>query len=195
MSSAATAQLDVKALISTGIFTALYFVLLAVGAMISLLNPFMMFVGPLVAILLSGPVIMLFLEKVRTPWAFVILGFIIGALMMLIGRVWYCILVAPFAALLGDLIARSGNYRKRSLNLLGYSVFALWTVTPLAPILYDTDNFLGHISGSMGASYAKTLGEIFTPAGMGLFAVCVFVCAALSAWVGAIIIRKHFQTV
>ncbi|OKL50496.1 MptD family putative ECF transporter S component [Boudabousia marimammalium] len=186
--------LDVKTLITTGVFTALYFVLLAVGGIAGILNPLMMFIGPLISILISGPVIILFLRKVRAPWALAIMGFLIGLLIFMGGHIWYTIIVATLTGLLGDLIARAGKYRNRALNVLAYAVFSLWNITPLTPILYDTDNFLQHITESLGADFAQQMGQIFTPAGMLLFAACVFASSLVSGWVGALIVEKHFKT-
>ena len=139
------AGLNVKTLINIGVFTALYYVLLAVGGISGILNPVMMFVGPLISILLTGPVIMLFLPKVRTWGAFTIMGFLVGALMVVGGHVWYCIITATLCAAVGDWVARTGHYRNRVRNMVAYAVFSLWTVTPFFPIFYDTEHYFEHI--------------------------------------------------
>ena len=192
MQSAPASGLTTRALISTGVFAAIYFALLSINGL-GVINPVMMLVGSVLTVILNAPVIMMFLSKVRAFGAFPILGFIIGALMATLGHVWYCVITATLFAFLADLVARAGNYRSRGLNVTAYGIFILWYPTPLLPIFYDNENYFAHVAAGLGQAHADQMRVLFQPWVIVVYAACMVVLALISAWVGSAIINKHFS--
>lgn len=94
--------LSPRNLINIGVFTAIYFVITYVTGMLGFFNPFMMFVGWVVGILLNGTVIMLFLARTPVFGALTILYTTVGLLMVLSGHVWYTVLGAALLGLTGE---------------------------------------------------------------------------------------------
>ena len=68
--------LTVKDLVTTGIFTALFFVFTLVGGIPFAPNPVLTFYMPMGSALLCGPIYLLMVAKVQKPWSITILGLI-----------------------------------------------------------------------------------------------------------------------
>lgn len=183
-----------RTLINVGVFTAIYVVIMFASAMLGILNPVMMFVGWLVGLLLDGTVIALFVARTRSFGAFTLLALLVGVFMVFSGHVWYTVVGTTIFGFIGDLIARSGDYRKPSRIALSYAVFSLWLVLPLFPIFYQAEAYFAEIAQSMGAEYTQQMQALFTPWVLGLWAVVVFAFAWLCGWIGTRLLQKHFQT-
>lgn len=179
-------------LINIGVFSAIYFAVTFIGAMIGFLGPVMMFVGFALSVLINGTVIMLFLARTRVLGALTIMGLVVGILMVLMGHVWYTLAVTPVLGILADLIVRSGRYRSGALNVLAYGVFSLWMVTPLMPIIFQADAYFAQSAQDMGQAYADSMRRLVTPWFIAGWAVVEFLISVVSAWIGTRILRKHF---
>ena len=68
--------LTVKDLVTTGIFTALFFFFTLVGGIPFAPNPVLTFYMPMGSALLCGPIYLLMVAKVQKPWSITILGLI-----------------------------------------------------------------------------------------------------------------------
>ncbi len=188
----ATGGIAPRDLINIGVFTAIYFVVTFVSGMIGMAGPAFMFVGFLIGALVNGAVVMLFMARTPVKGAMTTLGIICGLLMVLTGHVWYTIIAAGLLGLAADAIVRSGHYRSRTRDILGYAVFTLWIVTPLLPIVYQADAYFATIGSEMGRSYADQMRRLFTPWIIGAWTVVAFGFALFSGWVGTRLLDKHF---
>lgn len=70
--------LTVKDLVTTGIFSAIFFVFTLVGGLPFAPNPVLTFYMPMGAALLCGPIYLLMVAKVQKRWSVTILGIIMG---------------------------------------------------------------------------------------------------------------------
>lgn len=77
--------LTARDLITTGIFTALYFVLMMVGGVFFAPNPVLTFLMPAAAALLTGPAYLLLVAKVPKHGPVIILGIVVGLVMFATG--------------------------------------------------------------------------------------------------------------
>lgn len=71
--------LTVKDLVTTGIFSAIFFVFTLVGGLPFAPNPVLTFYMPMGAALLCGPIYLLMVAKVQKRWSVTILGIIMAA--------------------------------------------------------------------------------------------------------------------
>lgn len=82
-------KLKVKDLVTIGVFTVIYFVLMFSVGMIGVV-PILFLVYPTILGLVTGTPIMLFMAKVRKPWALFILGMMPRLLCLLWVTHMYC---------------------------------------------------------------------------------------------------------
>ena len=102
-------KLNGKDLINIGIFSAIYFVIVFITAMLGMvpiLYPMLTVICPLV----GGVVYMLFLTKVKKFGMIWIMSILMGILMLISGMSWYALAIGVFSGLIADLIFKSGNY-------------------------------------------------------------------------------------
>ncbi|MGO3796828.1 MAG: MptD family putative ECF transporter S component [Pauljensenia sp.] len=185
--------LSPRNLINIGVFTAIYFVITYVTGMLGFFNPFMMFVGWVVGILLNGTVIMLFLARTPTFGALTVLNTIVGLLMFLTGHVWYTVIGAALVGFLADLVANSAHYRSLPRNVVAYAVAQLWLVFPLLPIFYQADTYFASITSSMGPEYADGMRALFTHGVIVVWALVIVLVALLGGWIGTRILHRNFE--
>ncbi len=188
-----TLGLNTRDLINVGVFTAVYFVVMFGLGMIGFVNPLMMFVGHALALIANGVVVALFLARVPKFGAMTTLGIIVTVLMLVTGHYWLTPILGSGVALLGDLIARSGNYRAPLLNSLGYAIFSLWYTVPLFPIFYDTAGYRKDLESSMSVDYANTFMDLVTPTVIVVWAFIVLVLAFAGGLLGQRVLGRHFR--
>ena len=76
-------KLRIKDLVTIGVFTVIYFVLMFLSGMVGMV-PVLYLAYPTLAGIITGIVIMLFMAKVQKPWGLFILGLICGFLMQIL---------------------------------------------------------------------------------------------------------------
>ncbi|MFC7579853.1 MptD family putative ECF transporter S component [Schaalia naturae] len=189
---AAARGLSARSLVTIGVFTAIYFVVMFGTGMLGLIGPAVQFVGFLLGALINGTVLMLFMVKTPVMGAMTVLGAVVGLLMLLTGHFWATLLFTTVLGAAADLIVRSGGYRSRSRNCLAYAVFELWMLGPLLPIFYASDSYFADVASSMGQQYADEMQALFTPWLIVVFMAVVFVVSLVSAWIGTRILDRNF---
>lgn len=112
--------LTVKDLVTTGIFSAIFFVFTLVGGLPFAPNPVLTFYMPMGAALLCGPIYLLMVAKVQKRWSVTILGIIMGIIWFATGMHWAFSLGYIGMGLIADLVAGVGHYRNKAINLLSY---------------------------------------------------------------------------
>ena len=102
-------KLKVKDLVTIGVFTVIYFVLMFSVGMIGVV-PILFLVYPTILGLVTGTPIMLFMAKVRKPWALFILGMIAPLVMFAMGHTYVLPTISLIVMLLAELIRRKGFF-------------------------------------------------------------------------------------
>ena len=179
-------------LVLIGVFCCVYFVVMFSGGMLGIFSPIMIMVGGIISTLINGIVIMLYLAKVPQFGSLTILGLITGLGMMLTGHVWY-VPTAIITGLIGDTIARSGNYQGKLTNPLAYAIFQLWSMALVAPIFTNSDDYFADIEAQMkSAEYADTMRHVFTPTMILIWGVATFIVCLIAGFIGMRTLKKHF---
>lgn len=185
-------KLTGKDLISVGIYSAIYFVIVFAVAMLGMI-PFMY---PMLAVLVplaGGVVFMLFLTKVKKFGMIWIMSVIMGILMLLVGMGYYALLIGIFSGLLAELIYKSGNYASAAKGVLTHAVFSLWVFGNFLLFYLDHENFMATREEMAGREFVETLNRLL-PAWtwVVLLAVC-FVCGLLGGLLGRNLLKKHLR--
>ena len=106
-----------KDLINIGIFSAIYFVVVMVFAMLGFIPVFMPLLAVLVPIV-GGIPFMLFLTKVKKFGMILIMSIIMGIMMILTGMGFFTVIVSAVTGLCAELIYKSGHYKSASKAVL-----------------------------------------------------------------------------
>lgn len=190
-----TNKLTVPDLISTGVFTALYFVLVAVATFSSVVifPGFNNVVLPAFCALISGSVYMLLVAKVQKFGAISIMGIVMGLFFMTSGH-----FIVSFAAnivmgIVADFVAKAGDYKSKKGILASYVLFSYGLFGPVLPMWFMKDAYVANLEArGKDASY---ISELFANMNHATFAIAVaatLVCALIGGWFGQRMIKKHF---
>ena len=185
-------KLTIPDLISIGVFTAIYFMLVTIATFASALllpgvsNIFL----PAIAALISGSVYMLLVAKLQKFGGITIMGLVMGLFFFVSGH-----FVLSFAAnilfgVLADWVASLGKYYDRKLLFVSYILFSYGLTGPILPLWFMKDAALQ--ARGKDATYIDAL---FAPINTGTFIVClmsILVCAVIGGLFGQKMIKKHF---
>lgn len=189
-----TNKLTVPDLITVGVFTALYFVLVAVATFACALLPG---VGnillPAVAALISGSVYMLLAAKLQKFGGVTIMGLVMGLFFFMSGHFVLSFAANIICGVAADFIARAGQYRSKKLLLASYVVFSYGLTGPILPLWFMKDAYLANLTArGKDAAYIDTL---FAPINSGSFVLsmaAILVCAIIGGLFGQRMMKKHF---
>ena len=180
-----------KDLINVGIFTAIYFVIMFIVAMLGFIPIFLPLLAVIVPIL-GGIPFMLFLTRVKCFGMIWIMSVIMGLMMMLTGMSWPPFVVSIVTGLLAELVYRSGNYKSAAKAVLTNAVFSLWVASNYLPLFFAAEKYWASRQ-NFGKEYIDSVTKLM-PAWMCpvLFAAA-FVCGIIGALAGKKMLKKHFR--
>ena len=147
-------KLTVPDLISVGVFTALYFVLVTVATFTCALLPGVgNIVLPALAALISGSVYMLLAAKLQKFGGITIMGLVMGLFFFVSGHFVLSFAANIVCGLLADLIAARGKFRSEKLLLVSYVVFSYGLTGPILPLWFMKDAYIANLTarGKQGA--------------------------------------------
>ena len=186
--------LQVRDLITVGVFAALYVVVVFAINFIGFVNPVAMLIGLALGVLAGGVPFMLFLTRVHKPGMILLFAVIVGGLLMLTGHTLpgYVLMIA--VAVLAEVIVRMGGYASRRASVAAYTVFSVWVIGQLLPLFYDREGYLsGPGMQQMGADYLHSLDALLSVPLLIVFDVIAVVCGYLGAQLGLRLLDKHFR--
>lgn len=190
-------KLTVPDLISVGVFTALYFVLVTVATFTCALLPGVgNIVLPALAALISGSVYMLLAAKLQKFGGITIMGLVMGLFFFVSGHFVLSFAANIVCGLLADLIAARDKFRSKKLLLVSYVVFSYGLTGPILPLWFMKDAYIANLTArGKDAAYIDTL---FAPINNGSFVAAmaaILVCAVLGGLFGQRMMKKHFEKV
>jgi len=185
-------RLNTKDLISIGVFTALYFVIVFLMAFIGYV-PLLMVIMPALCALVGAITFMLFLTRVKKFSMVTIMGTLLGLITFLLGRPWLSILFGICAGLLADLFLKTADYASVKKSRLGCGISSLWIVGMALPMFFGyRDAYLESLRPGYGDAYVEAITR-YTPAWMfWVLIATIFVGGLIGAFVGSAILKKHF---
>ena len=169
--------LTVKDLVTTGIFSAIFFVFTLIGGLPFAPNPVLTFYMPMGAALLCGPIYLLMVAKVQKRWSVTILGIIMGIIWFATGMHWAFSLGYIGMGIIADLVAGAGHYRNKAINLLSYMLISLG----------------GMLENGTEQSYIDTMSASAPSWLLAVIVVGTLVIAAFSGWIGGKMLKKQFE--
>ena len=188
-------HLDIPDLIMIGVFTALYFVLVAVATLFSsvALMGFGMILLPAVAALICGCVYMLMVARVGKFGAISVMGIVVGLFLFVSGHFVLSLAASIVFPVIADVMARARDYRSRTGILASYVVFCYGLAGPILPLWFMKDAYMASLQArGKDSSY---IDGVFAHVNTGTFFVAmaaVLICALLGGWFGQRMLKKHF---
>lgn len=188
-------HIQMKDLISIGIYTALYFVMVALSNIVLFIIPGYSYVFiPIIAALLAGTIYMLMVAKVQKFGAITIMGLMMGLNFFLTGRFPPSLFIAVGFALLADLIAYVSKYQSRKAILGSYVVFSFNTVGPVLPMFVFPEIYINHlVNQGRDAAYIENAFADITQTTFIILVVGIIVAALVGGLFGQRMIKKHFE--
>ncbi len=186
-------KLSVKDLINVGLFSVIYFIMFTISGILGYI-PICVVILPLIAGILGGIPFVLFTIKEQKFGAVTLMGVIAGLFTFLVGQTWLSVVFGLVFGLLADLIMRSGQYKSWTKNMLGYSVFTLWTVGTMLPMWIMRETFFAGYRENGGTdTYINAVMKL-TPNYMILVVIVLaLVGGMLGACLGRSVLKKHFE--
>ena len=190
-----TNKLTVPDLISIGVFTALYFVLVTIATFGSaaIAPGFNNVILPAVCALISGCVYMLLAAKLQKFGGISVMGIVMGMFFMTSGH-----FIVSFAAnivmgIVADFVAKAGDYKSRKGLLASYVLFSYGLFGPVLPMWFMKDAYVANLEAR--GKDAAYIADLFANINMGTFVIAVvatLVCALVGGWFGQKMVKKHF---
>lgn len=186
--------LSVKDLVTTGIFSAIFFVFTMIGGVFFAVNPVLTFYMPMGSALLCGPIYLLLNAKVHKRWSITILGIIMGIIWFVTGMHWAFSLGYIAMGIIADIVAGLGQYKKKAVNLLSYMVMSLGGVFTYVVFFIDPEGWAGTmLKNGTEQSYIDTMSASAPSWLLAVIILGTLLIAAFSAWVGGRMLRKQFE--
>lgn len=188
-------KLTIPDLISIGVFTAVYFVLVTVATFTCALLPG---VGnlllPALSALISGSVYMLMAAKVQKPGSITIMSLVMGLFFFISGHFILSFVTDIVCGLLAELIAWSGKYRNGKGILASYVLFSYGLTGPILPLWFMKDAYIASLTArGKDAAYINTLFSAISSGSFFLCMVLILICALIGGIFGQKMMKKHFE--
>ncbi|MCR4960952.1 MAG: MptD family putative ECF transporter S component [Lachnospiraceae bacterium] len=184
-------KLTGKDLITVGIYTALYvIVVFVVGATnaIPILYPISLFVIPF----LAGIPMMLYYTKIDKFGMLTISGAIIALFFYLSGYTWICVAFLFPTALVADIVLKICGYGKFRSFAPSYMIYALGMLGGPANLWFAGESYWDGIRETMGEQYAEQLAYYMPSWMLWLGIVLVLIGAFCGSLLGRRMFKKHF---
>lgn len=184
-------KLKGKDLINVGIYSAIYFVIVFVVAMLGVIPIFYPMLAVFVPIM-GGIPFMLFLTKVNKFGMVWIMSLIMGIMMLLTGMGYYPLLVSVVTGLIAEIILKSGNYKSSFKAVLTCGIFNIWVWGNYLFFFLDKETYFA-TRQDLGQEHLEKLNNML-PNWMCLvlFVACL-VCGLLGGVIGKSLLKKHFK--
>lgn len=192
--NAAEKGLSVKDLVTTGIFSAIFFVFTMIGGVFFAVNPVLTFYMPMGSALLCGPIYLLLTAKVHKRWSITILGIIMGIIWFVTGMHWAFSLGYIGMGIIADIVAGLGQYKSRKINMFSYMLMSLGGVFTYVVYFVDPEGWAGTmLKNGTEQSYIDAMNAAAPSWLLVVIILGTLAVAAFSAWVGSKMLKKQFE--
>jgi energy-coupling factor transport system substrate-specific component len=185
-------RLNVKDLITVGIFSVIIIVMIFIFGMLGYV-PILMIALPIIAALICAIPYMLFLTRVSKFGMVTLMGLILGIVMFLSGHTWVPIVVFTLFALIADCILKAGNYSSLKNSIISYGIFILGIMGNMLPFFILRDYFMEAMRASMGNDYVNVIAPFLNNEVLIILFILTFIVGIASAYLGKIVLKKHFE--
>lgn len=189
-------NIQMKDLISIGVYTAIYFIICAISAALTvfIIPGYSYAFIPVISALLSGTIYMLMVAKVPKFGAISIMGSIMGVFFFIIGRFPGATVIAIVISVLADLIAYGFKYRNKLGILFSYIVFSFSLIGPVVPMLFFPTFYMEELTEQgRDMNYIEGVFSSVSDYTMIILTVLIIVLSIVGGIFGQRMMKKHFE--
>ncbi len=188
-----TNKLTIKDLVLIGVFFIIYFFIITIVGVVGVV-PILFLLYPILAAIICGVVVILFMAKVPKKWALFILGLLLGFVMSNFGQIWIILLMTAVIALVAELVFRKGKYSSFKYNAIAYAIFACWPISTLMQALVMREQFIEGVKEmNLAPDYITNIETLLSYQTILLLFMFTFLAGLLGAYIGGKILKKHFK--
>lgn len=189
-----SSKLQIKDLVTTGIFTAIYFVINLIIMVCGGISPIIWIAMPTIIALLCGVVYLLFVTKVAKTGGILFMGLITSIIYVATGMFTFLMFVTfGIACVIAEVIRKATGYKNITANIISYAFFSLGMVGSPLPIWIFRDSFLQQMANQgMPADYVTALSSITPTWVMFAMVAATFLAALVGGFIGKGLLKKHF---
>ena len=168
-----TNKLTVPDLISIGVFTALYFVLVTIAtfASVAIFPGFNNVVLPAFCALISGCVYTLLVVKLQKFGGISVMGIVMGLFFMISGHFIISFAANIVMGIVADCVAKVGKYKSKKWIILSYVLFSYGLFGPVIPMWFMKDAYVANLVAR--GKDAVYIAELFANINMVTFVLAV----------------------
>ena len=189
-------NIQMKDLISIGVYTAIYFIICAISAALTVLiiPGYSYAFIPVISALLSGTIYMLMVAKVPKFGAISIMGSIMGIFFFIIGRFPGATVIAIVISILADLIAYGFKYRNKLGILFSYIIFSFSLIGPVVPMLFFPTFYMDQLTEQgRDMNYIEGVFSSVSEYTMIILTILIVVMSIVGGIFGQRMMKKHFE--
>lgn len=188
-------KMQVKDLVTIGIFSAIYFIINLIVMICGGITPLLWVFMPPILSVLCGVIYMLLVAKVQKTGAVLIMGLITGLIYVATGQFTLVLLVTfGLACVVAELIRKITGYNNFAGNLWGYAFFSLGMVGSPLPIWLFRDSFSQQmVSQGFPSDYVETMNAVTPIWVLIVMIVATFLLAFVGGMIGKALMKKHFE--
>ncbi|WP_270819713.1 MptD family putative ECF transporter S component [[Eubacterium] hominis] len=190
-----TNKLQIKDLVTIGIYTAIYFMVNVIVMVCGGIAPLVWIFMPTILSLICGVIYMPLMAKVQKPGAILIMG-MITALIYLIRGGFSLVLIVTYSVscILAELIRKQMGYSSFKSTLFSYAFFSMGMVGDLLPIWMFRDQYAEHmLSSGMPADYIEVLNNVTSVGMLVMMLATTFLMAFVGGFLGKLVMKKHLE--
>lgn len=185
-----------KDIITTGFYTALYFVFLCLGTLLSVLLAYSanMKYAPAFIALLAGTVYMLLIAKTKKFGCLILMSAVISVFFFMSGHFAFSFLPNLISGILADIIAKFGKYENKLYNLISYIVFSFGNLGPVIMMWVVRDAYIEHLVAiGKDTSYINEVMVNSDFSNVAWLSLTIIIGGLLGGLFGQYMLKKHFN--
>lgn len=185
-----------KDIITTGIYTALYFVFLCLGTLLSVFLAYSanMKYAPAFIALLAGTVYMLLIAKTKKFGCLILMSAVISVFFFMSGHFAFSFLPNLISGILADIIAKFGKYKNKLYNLISYIVFSFGNLGPVIMMWVVRDTYIEHLAAiGKDTSYINEVMVNSDFSNVAWLSLTIIIGGLLGGLFGQYMLKKHFN--
>ncbi len=189
-------SIKIKDFISIGVFTAMYFIMVAISALlvVFILPGYSYVFIPVVSALLSGTIFMLMAAKVPRFGAITIMGSIMGIFFFIMGRFPGALFICIGISFIADLVAYIFKYKSKVGLLVSYLIFSFSTIGPVLPMFFFSNIYIEQLlEQGRDAAYIEGAFASISQSTFVLLTIGIFAAALIGGLFGQRMLKKHFK--
>jgi conserved hypothetical integral membrane protein TIGR02185 len=189
-------SIQIKDLVSVGVYTALYFIMVAISALlvVFIIPGYSYVFIPVISALLSGTIFMLMVAKVPRFGAITIMGSIMGIFFFIMGRFPGALFICIGIALIADGIAYAVRYKSKKGLLLSYLIFSFSTIGPVVPMFVFPNLYIDQlVEIGRDASYIESAFANISQNTFLILVAGIIIAAIIGGLFGQSMMKKHFE--